>query len=102
MNSVVLPETLRGPLAFIDIETSGSSPRFARVLEVGVIRVENGLVVKEYQTLLYPGHSIPRWITELTGIKDDDVSEAPQFHEVAADLAEVLDGATFVAHNVSF
>lgn len=97
-----LAESFNVPLAFVDIETTGGSYRFARVLEVGVVRVENGLVVKQYQTLLHPGHPIPRWITELTGITDGHVREAPQFYEIAQELAEVLEGAVFVAHNVHF
>jgi DNA polymerase-3 subunit epsilon len=72
------------------------------VLEVGVVRVEGGRVVREYQTLLAPGESVPQWITALTGITDDDVAGSPRFEQVADELAEIMDGAVFVAHNVRF
>jgi DNA polymerase-3 subunit epsilon len=90
------------PLAFIDIETTGGSPRHARLLEVAVIRVENHRVVGEYQQLVDPGGWIPAAITQLTGIRDDDITSAPTFRTIADELHEILDGAIFVAHNVQF
>ncbi len=90
------------PLAFVDIETTGSSPATSRVLEVGVVRVEGNRVVGTYQSLVQPDESVPSWITRLTGIADDYVAEAPRFEQAAAELRRVLDGAVFVAHNVWF
>ncbi len=90
------------PLAFVDIETTGGSYRYARVLEVGVVRVERGRVVGEFKQLVHPGSRIPSVITQLTGITDADVCDAPSFEEISRPLAELLDGAVFVAHNVHF
>jgi DNA polymerase III subunit epsilon len=90
------------PLAFVDLETTGGSHFTSRVLEVGVVRVERGQVVRTYQTLLYPDEPIPPFITGLTGITNDDVQGRPRFDRVADELAEILDGAVFVAHNVRF
>ncbi|HSX01437.1 MAG TPA: 3'-5' exonuclease, partial [Candidatus Saccharimonas sp.] len=81
------------PLAFVDIETTGSGPHNSRVLELGVVRVEQGRVAAELRTLVDPGEPVPSWITRLTGIRDDDVAGAPTFAAVADELAEVLDGA---------
>jgi DNA polymerase-3 subunit epsilon len=86
----------------VDIETTGGSHFSSRVLEVAVVRVEQNRVVRTYQTLLHPDEPIPPFITQLTGIRDDDVAGSPRFEDVADDLAEVLDGAIFVAHNVRF
>jgi DNA polymerase-3 subunit epsilon len=93
---------LARPMAFVDIETTGGSHFTSRVLEVGVVRVENGQVTATYQTLLQPDEAIPEFITGLTGIRDQDVASAPRFASVASELAEILDGAIFVAHNVRF
>ncbi|HUD11937.1 MAG TPA: exonuclease domain-containing protein [Candidatus Saccharimonadia bacterium] len=93
---------LHQPLVFVDIETTGGSHFTSRVLEVGVVRVENAQIVAKYRTLLQPDEDIPPWITSLTGITDEDVSDAPRFTDIADELAEILDGATFVAHNVRF
>jgi DNA polymerase-3 subunit epsilon len=95
-------DILHQPLAFVDIETTGGSYRYARVLEIGVIRVEGGRVVGEMRQLINPGTPVPRAITELTGITTDDVADAPSFEEISLELAELLDGAVFVAHNVHF
>lgn len=93
---------LQRPLAFVDIETTGGSPLNSRVLELGVVRVEGGRVVGEMRTLVDAGDPVPPWITGLTGIKTEDLAGAPSFREVAEELAELLEGAVFVAHNVSF
>ena len=90
------------PLAFVDIETTGGSHFASRVLEVGVVRVENNQVVSTYQTLIHPDEDVPAFITGLTGITNSDVAGSPRFADVADELAEILDGAIFVAHNVRF
>lgn len=89
-------------MAFVDIETTGGSHFTSRVLEVGVVRVEGNRVVSTYKTLLHPDEPIPAFITGLTGITDDQVTESPKFASVANELADILDGAIFVAHNVRF
>src|SRR4051812_48792921 len=98
----VVNSVLHQPLAFVDIETTGGSHFTSRVLEVGVVRVENSQVVATYKTLLHPESDIPPFITGLTGITNEQVAGSPRFAEVAGELAEILDGAVFVAHNVRF
>jgi DNA polymerase-3 subunit epsilon len=93
---------LHQPLAFVDIETTGGSHFTSRVLEVGVVRVEQSRIVATYKTLIHPDGPVPPFITGLTGIKTEDVEDAPRFGAIAEDLAEILEGAVFVAHNVRF
>lgn len=93
---------LHQPLVFVDIETTGGSHFTSRVLEIGVVRVEHDRVVASYKTLVQPDEPIPSFITGLTGITDAQVAGAPRFADVASELAEILDGAVFVAHNVRF
>lgn len=90
------------PLVFLDIETTGASARTSRVLEVGALRVENGEVVGRYSQLVNPEEPVNGFITRLTGITDTDVADAPVFADIADELAALLDGAIFVAHNVNF
>ncbi len=90
------------PLVFLDLETTGGSPRSSRVLEVGALRVEDGVIVQRYSQLVQPEESIPSFITGLTGIAERDVVDAPTFAMIATELRELLTGAIFVAHNVSF
>jgi DNA polymerase III subunit epsilon len=90
------------PLVFVDIETNGLSPIRGRVVEVAAIRVEQGEVTAVFNKLIDPGAPLPRFITNLTGITNDDVRGAPVFLQVAEELHEILKDAIFVAHNVRF
>jgi DNA polymerase-3 subunit epsilon len=90
------------PVVFVDIETTGGSYKNSRVLEVAAIRFEDGQVVKEFSTLINPETYIPASITSLTGISEGDVVDAPIFSDIADELAEILHGAVFIAHNVRF
>ena len=99
---VLVNSVVNQPFVFVDIETTGGSHFTSRVLEVGVVRVENHQVVATYKQLLHPDERIPPFITKLTGITNEDVEDAPRFAQIADELAEILDGAVFVAHNVRF
>lgn len=90
------------PYVFVDLETTGTSPKQHRVIEVGIVRVEHGKVVREYRTFLDPGEPVPAFISSLTGIHSAMLVDAPQFEEVALEIAELLEGALFVAHNAMF
>lgn len=93
---------LEREFAFVDIETTGSNPMHDRVIEVAVIRVKGGEVVKEWSTLVNPERHIPEFIQGYVGINNEMVEGAPTFDEIADELYELLDGAVFVAHSVSF
>lgn len=93
---------LDGPLCFVDIETNGLNHVRGRVIEVAAIRVENGRIVHSLNTLIDPETELPQFITKLTGITAHDLRGAPTFDQVAGELAEILEGAVFVAHNVRF
>lgn len=89
------------PLAFVDIETTGASPLVDRAIEIGIVRVE-GKNVKEFSTLLDPDLPLPPFISELTGIDARALASAPSFYEVKDEIAEILEGCLFVAHNARF
>lgn len=89
-------------LAFVDVETTGSDPVRDRVMELGVLRVENDEVVSKIDTLVNPQVSVPPFIQSMTGIMTKDLSRAPLFDEVMRDLLETLEDCVFVAHNARF
>ncbi len=89
-------------LAIVDIETTGSSALHDRVIEVGVIRVEKGVVVATFDQLVDPQVPIPPIITSITGITDRDVRGAPTFGQIASQLWGLLEGCIFTAHNARF
>lgn len=86
----------------VDIETTGGTPTFHKITEIGAVKMQNGKIIDEFQTLLNPGRSIPTFITNLTGITNDMVKEAPKFSDIAEKFFEFTKGAIFVAHNVRF
>jgi DNA polymerase III epsilon subunit family exonuclease len=91
------------PLAFIDVETTGLSPRFGhRVIEVAAVRVEGGVITRQMSQLINPGRSIGHSITLLTGISAEMVADAPVFGNIIDELYGVLSGAVVVGHNTSF
>ena len=90
------------PLVFLDIETTGGSAKTSRITEIGAIRVEAGRVVRTYNQLVNPEEPVPYYITNITGITDGMVWNAPTFQTIAGELQRFLSDAIFIAHNVSF
>ncbi len=90
------------PLVFVDVETNGESHIRGRVIEVAAIRIEKGRVTRVFNQLIDPGSEIPYFITELTGIRNDDLRGAMPFRQIADELYDILQGAVFVAHNVRY
>lgn len=88
--------------AIVDIETTGGSPQRDRIIEIAVAVHDGDRVVRTFESLINPDVAIPSMITQLTGIRNDMVRDAPRFHEIAKDLVEVTEGCVFVAHNVRF
>lgn len=88
--------------AIIDIETTGSQPSQDKITEIAIF-IHNGQeIVDQYNTLINPQRPIPYFITQLTGITDEMVRDAPKFYEVAKEIVEFTEGHVFVAHNVRF
>lgn len=93
---------LHEPMVFVDVETNGKFGADGRIIEIGVIRTENGEVVETFQSLINPGAPVPIWIERLTGITNADLIHAPYFNEIAHTLQQLFENALFVAHNVRF
>jgi DNA polymerase III subunit epsilon len=92
--------------AVLDLETSGGSPRLgAGITEIGVVKVKGGEVLGTFQSFVDPGHSLPVFITQLTGISDEMLISAPYIDEILPTLFEFLgsaDETVVVAHNSPF
>lgn len=97
------PTRLSGPIAIIDVETTGLFPlRHDRIVEVAAIVMHSdGRIVREFVSLVNPDRDIGR--TEIHGLTAEDVIHAPQFGEIAGLLVEFLQGTVALAgHNVRF
>ena len=91
------------PIAIIDFETTGSTPaQGARATEVAVVLVEGGRVVDQFQSLMNAGVRIPPFITQLTGITNAMVADAPPAAEVMAQARRFVGDTPLVAHNAPF
>jgi DNA polymerase-3 subunit epsilon len=88
--------------AFVDLETTGTSPADDRVTEIGMVLVDGDTELEAWSSLVDPGVPIPREIQALTGITDAMVRGAPRFAELLPRVAERLDGRVLVAHNARF
>ncbi len=88
--------------AIVDVETTGGSAQYERIIEVAVVLHDGRRVVETFSSLLYPERSIPWHITQITGITDEMVARAPRFFEIARRIVEMTQGAVFVAHNAAF
>jgi len=85
-----------------DLETTGAKSPPCRVTEIGAYRVRKGVIVKEFQTLVNPETPIPSFITQLTGISNLMVKNAPKFREIATDFLDFIGDSVLVAHNAHF
>lgn len=86
----------------VDVETTGGRAGPDRVTEIGAVKIRGGKIIAEWQSLVNPGRPIPAFITELTGITDEMVEDAPRFEDIAAEFRAFLEGGIFAAHNVNF
>jgi len=89
------------PLAFVDLETTGTSATSDRITEIGIVRCV-GQHVSEWSSLVNPQTRIPPFIENLTGISNPMVADAPLFEELAATVLDLLHGHIFIAHNARF
>jgi len=90
------------PFVVLDLETTGGSAAFDRVLELAAIRFENGTVQERLERLVEPGIPIPPFVTRLTGINADLTRGKPRLDKLLPELSRMVDGAVVVAHNASF
>lgn len=89
--------------AVVDLETTGhSSTKGDRIIQIAIVIIENGQIGRKYSRFVHPEKEIPAFIQELTTISDDEVAHAPRFEEIATEVASLLEGTIFVAHNTDF
>ena len=85
-----------------DIETTGFSPEKNQIIEIGAVKVEQGVITDKFSTFVNPNEPIPFEIEQLTGINDSMVLDAPRIEAVLPEFLEFCKGCALVAHNASF
>jgi DNA polymerase-3 subunit epsilon len=102
-NNVILNTPIeKASFTVLDVETTGLSANRNRIIEIGMVRIENLKIKKKFHSLINPQSYIPPFITSLTGISNDDVEEAPTFSEISESIASFIDNSVLTAHNFTF
>jgi len=104
-NSAVIGKSklpIDGEFIAFDIETTGLNAQSDRMTEIGAVLYAGDEIKAEFNTFVNPGIPIPADITELTGIKDSDVADAPSEEEALRSFIEFAGGRPLVAHNAHF
>jgi len=86
----------------LDIETTGLNPDVDAITEIGAVKFNKRRIENEWQSLVNPGRRIPRQITQLTGITDAMVREAPSIQDIIGDLEFFVGDLPVLGHNVKF
>lgn len=85
-----------------DIETTGLDSQYDEIIELGAIKIENGKEIAVYHTLVKPENELDEFITELTGITNEMLKEAPTIREVLPNLINFIEDSIVLGHNVNF
>ncbi|PUU95298.1 PolC-type DNA polymerase III [Halanaerobium sp.] len=85
-----------------DLETTGLNPSQHEIIEIGAVKIKNGEKIDEFKSFINPGVKIPAKITEITGINDRMVADAPDLEAVINDFVNFAGDGVLVAHNADF
>ena len=95
-------QSLDDTYVVFDIETTGFSAISDRIIEIGAVKVEHGVITDKFSTFVNPGRPIPFKITELTSITDEMVMDYPGIEVILPQFLEFVGDAPLVAHNAGF
>ena len=86
----------------IDIETTGLDSRYCEIIELSALRYSNGAMIESFSTLVHPNEPIDSFITELTGITNDIVADAPIITDAIKSFYDFVGSDILVGYNVNF
>ncbi|MGB3609931.1 MAG: 3'-5' exonuclease [Cellvibrio sp.] len=87
----------------LDFETTGLSPEMGdRAIEIGAVRIQDGVITERFQRLMNPGRPVSSFIEQYTGISNEMLQDAPPAAEVMQEFAAFVEDYNLVAHNASF
>lgn len=90
---------LKKPLAFIDLETTGINLGTDRIVEIAVVKILTDGARSVKRKIINPEMPIPKGASDVHGITDEMVKDAPTFKQVAQELKQMLDGCDFAGYN---
>ena len=86
----------------LDLETTGLSPKSDRIIEIGAARVRQGKVEEVYSTFVNPGRLLTEHTIELTGIRDENLLDAPLIEDVLEPFLDFIGNDCLLGHNILF
>ena len=86
----------------LDLETTGLDPQRDAIIEIGVVRFQGSRIQGTWEQLVNPGRPVPQFVTQLTGINDSMLTNAPRFRSVMLELETFVGDSPIIAHNVNF
>lgn len=86
----------------LDLETTGLNPRRDRIIEIGALKVEEGRITDTFCAFVNPGRKLEERIRELTGIRDEDLADAPYIEEALPKLLDFLGEMPLLGHSIGF
>ncbi|MBC5623942.1 PolC-type DNA polymerase III [Clostridium sp. NSJ-49] len=95
-------QSLDDTYVVFDLETTGFSPKNDSIIEIGAVKIKNGVIIDNFSEFVNPRRAIPYKITELTGITEDMVRDAQSIHDVLPRFIDFIGDSVVVAHNASF
>lgn len=95
-------QSLKDTYVVFDIETTGFSPLYNKIIEIGAVKVQNGEIIDKFSTFVNPKEPIPFRIEQLTSINDDMVIDAPVIEDILPEFLEFSKDCVMVAHNADF
>lgn len=95
-------QTINNTFVVFDLETTGFSSEYDKIIEIGAVKIKNGNIIDSFSTFVNPEIKIPYNITELTSITNDDVKNADTIDNVLPKFMEFCKDSVLVAHNANF
>lgn len=86
----------------VDLETTGLNPKYEKIIEIGAVKVVEGEVKERFSTFVNPGRTLEERITELTGITQKQVDEAPYIEEILPRFLEFCGDYALLGHRILF
>lgn len=86
----------------VDLETTGLNPKTDRIIEIGAVKVENGVQTAVFETFVNPGRDLGEQVKELTGIREEDLINAPYIEAVLPDFLKFAGDNVLLGHSVLF
>jgi DNA polymerase-3 subunit epsilon/ATP-dependent DNA helicase DinG len=86
----------------LDLETTGLDPQRDAIIEIGVVRFQGSRIQGTWEQLINPGRPVPPFVSQLTGINDTMLANAPRFRNVMLELESFVGDSPIIGHNIGF